>query len=404
VRKIDGVFMAERSTNGLPSNERLTARRREELRRQITAAGHALIKEYIDGGITGTLLERPALKQLRQDAKTNLFDRIYFHAADRIAREAAHQTIIIDELLKRGKQITIGGKDYKENPENKLTLNMLGIFSEYERAKIIERTTRGRLHKLRMGEMTSNGRRIYGYNYVKKTSSAPATLAINEEQAAIVRSIFEMFANGNYGLVTISRYLEERGITTRAGRLNWDRGQIKSMLKNGRYTGTRYYNRITKATEGNREGKQVIRGKWVYRDRAEWIAVSVPPIIPRELFDNVQEKLRRHEERYCTPVTHYLLSGLVQCGVCGCRCSSSRRYHKVVQPSGKVSVYHRAVYRCNRQARESRGPALLHCHLLVASCPSLPHQGGLETRPYEYRERRADTGALRGAALFQSRH
>jgi hypothetical protein len=50
---------------------------------------------------------------------------------------------------------------------------------------------------------------------------------------------------------------------------------------------------------------------------------------------------------------NYLLSGLVQCGVCGSRCSSSRRYHKVVQPSGKVSVYHRSMYRCNRQAKEN---------------------------------------------------
>jgi hypothetical protein len=51
---------------------------------------------------------------------------------------------------------------------------------------------------------------MFGYHYVKKTSTAPATLAINEEQAAVVRSIFEMFASGNYGLVTISRHLEER--------------------------------------------------------------------------------------------------------------------------------------------------------------------------------------------------
>jgi site-specific DNA recombinase len=46
---------------------------------------------------------------------------------------------------------------------------MLGAFAEFERAKIIERTTRGRLHRLRMGEMSSNGHRIYGYHYVKKT-------------------------------------------------------------------------------------------------------------------------------------------------------------------------------------------------------------------------------------------
>jgi site-specific DNA recombinase len=112
------------------------------------------------------------------------------------------------------------------------------------------------------------------------------------------------------------------------------------------------YNRITAAMEANCEGKQVMRGKWVYRDRAEWIAVKVPAIVSRELFDKVQERLRLHEERYCQPVTHYLLSGLVQCGMCGSGCSSSRRYHKVRQSSGEVSVYHRAVYRCNRQARQ----------------------------------------------------
>jgi hypothetical protein len=53
---------------------------------------------------------------------------------------------------------------------------------------------------------------------VNKTSTAPATLAINEERAAVVRLIFEMFASGNYGFVTISRHLEERRILTSEGR------------------------------------------------------------------------------------------------------------------------------------------------------------------------------------------
>jgi transposase InsO family protein len=103
-----------------------------------------------------------------------------------------------------------------------------------------------------------------------------------------------------------------------------------------------------------RQGLHVIRGRWVYRDRAEWIPVTVPTIVSRELFDTVHEKLRLHEERYCRPITHYLLHGLVQCGVCGSRCSSSRGYHRVVRPSGRVCVYHRAAYRCNRRAQENR--------------------------------------------------
>jgi site-specific DNA recombinase len=126
-----------------------------KLRRQIDAAGHVLVKEYIDDGISGKLLDRPALNQMRADLKTDLFDTIYFHSADRITCEVAYQTIIIDELRKRGKQIIIDGKDYIENPENKLTLTMLGAFAEFERAKIIERMMRGKLHRLRQGQVVS---------------------------------------------------------------------------------------------------------------------------------------------------------------------------------------------------------------------------------------------------------
>ena len=57
-----------------------------ELKRQIAAAGHVLAAEYIDDGYTGTLLDRPALNRMRADVKTDRFDRIYFLAADRIAR------------------------------------------------------------------------------------------------------------------------------------------------------------------------------------------------------------------------------------------------------------------------------------------------------------------------------
>jgi site-specific DNA recombinase len=364
-----------------------------ELKRQIAAAGFELAQEYIDDGYTGTLLDRPALNRMRTDLKTDRFDRIYFLAADRIARDVEYQRIIVGELLKHGKQITINGKDYVQNPENKLTLTMLGAFSEFERAKIMERTTRGRLHRLRMGEMSSNGHRIFGYHYVKKTSTTPATLAINEEQAAVVRSIFEMFASGEFGLVTISRHLEERRVLTCKGRQRWGNDRIKSILKNETYTGTRYFNRIIHATDANREGKKVFRGQWIFRDRSEWIAVKVPAIVSRELFDKVQERLQEHDTRYCQPVTHYLLSGLVQCGVCGSGCSSFRRWQKVLRPSGGVSVYHHAAYRCNRRARENN-----HDRTQIERCRNSEISTQiLEGKVFEMiRETMLDPGKLRG--------
>jgi site-specific DNA recombinase len=170
-----------------------------ELKRQIAAAGHVLVKEYIDDGLSGTQLDRPGLDEMRKDIKTGVFEAIYFLDTDRIARDVAYQSIILSELLKYGKQIIIKGKDYVNNPENKFAVTVLGAVAELERAKIIERTSRGRLHKLRMGEMSSNGHRIYGYEYVKKTATAPASLKINEEQAAVVREVFEMFASGRFG-------------------------------------------------------------------------------------------------------------------------------------------------------------------------------------------------------------
>src|SRR5580700_8770249 len=78
-----------------------------ELKRQIAAAGHVLVKEYIDDGYTGTEIDRPGLKQLRMDVKTGVFDAIYFLDFDRIARELAYQSIVLSELVKHGKQIII---------------------------------------------------------------------------------------------------------------------------------------------------------------------------------------------------------------------------------------------------------------------------------------------------------
>jgi DNA invertase Pin-like site-specific DNA recombinase len=364
-----------------------------ELKRQVAAAGDVLVKEYIDDGYSGSLLDRPGLEALRRDVRTPLFDAVYFLDTDRIARDVAYQTIILGELLKYGKQIIIKGRDYVNNPENKFTVTVLGAVAELERAKIIERTTRGRLHRLRMGELSSNGHRIYGYDYVRKTATAPAALVINEEQAPVVRSIFEMFASGRFGLVTISRFLEERCIPTRTGRTQWHRDSIKFMLKNETYVGTRYFNRITRAPEASRESVQVIHGRWVYRDRAEWIPVKVPAIVSRELFEIVHERLRLHEERYCQPVTHYLLQGLVQCGVCGSRCSSSRGYHKVVRPSGRVCVYHRAAYRCNRRAREN-----MHDRTRIERCRNAEIGTHiLEGQVFQMiRETMLDPGKLRG--------
>jgi DNA invertase Pin-like site-specific DNA recombinase len=72
-----------------------------ELRKQVVAAGHELVKEYIDDGYSGLLLDRPGLDQLRTDAKSGVYDAIHFLDADRITRDVSYQRIIIADASSR---------------------------------------------------------------------------------------------------------------------------------------------------------------------------------------------------------------------------------------------------------------------------------------------------------------
>jgi hypothetical protein len=52
---------------------------------------------------------------------------------------------------------------------------------------------------------------------------------------------------------------------------------------------------MTRVKKGDREGRKLIRGQWVYREPSEWLVVNVPAVVSRELFDKVQERLREHD-------------------------------------------------------------------------------------------------------------
>jgi len=297
------VALYARVSSELQQKERTVESQVMELKRQIAAAGDVLVKEYVDDGYSGAQLDRPALDQMREDVKNDLFDAIYFLNTDRIARDVAYQTIIIAELLKHKKQIIINGKDYVHNPENKFTLTVLGAVAELERAKIIERTNRGKQHRLKQGYLLGYGHNTYGLTYVKRTDTSPASYVINEPEAAIVRYIFETYAKGEVGINRITQHLEASGVPTRHGRALWNVAQLKYLLKNETYTGVRYFNteRYVKAQRITRRGEQVSYEKRVPRDRTEWIGIKIPAIISQELFDEVQARIKYNQRCYRNP-------------------------------------------------------------------------------------------------------
>ena len=94
------------------------------------SAGHVLVKEYIDDGYTGSRMDRPALQELRRDLRADVFDVIYFLAADRIARAVIYQTIIIGEMLLHKKDIVINGQQWDQQGRDAGCLRVAGSLPE----------------------------------------------------------------------------------------------------------------------------------------------------------------------------------------------------------------------------------------------------------------------------------
>jgi hypothetical protein len=84
--------------------------------------------------------------------------------------------------------------------------------------------------------------------------------------------------------------------------------------------------------------------------------MALMPIVSQEVFDKAQERLRHGSERYRQPAVHHLLSGLIECGECGCGFSSYRRYVTRRLMSGKRRIHHKAAYKCNWRRSRERTP------------------------------------------------
>jgi site-specific DNA recombinase len=186
----------------------------------------------------------------------------------------------------------------------------------------------------------------FGYEHVRKTSTAPATLAIKEPQASIVRSMFEMYTNG-VGMVAITRWLERNDIKTRLGKTLWNNVQVRSMLECRTYTGNRYYRTTNISDAVVPKHKRGPGG-----EQAELICVKVPAIVSQELFAAVQKKLLHGPRRYVQPATRHLLRSLIECGECGSGFHSYRRYTGKSLASGTRRIAHKAAYKCNWRVRE----------------------------------------------------
>ena len=119
--------------------------------------------QFVDEGFSGSRLDRPALDALRDAAADGLIDVVFVYCPDRLARSYVHQQVVLEELDKRGVQVHFVEHPVGERAEDRLLIQMQGVIAEYERAKILERTRRGKMHKVREGRMLPFTAAPYGY-------------------------------------------------------------------------------------------------------------------------------------------------------------------------------------------------------------------------------------------------
>jgi site-specific DNA recombinase len=283
---------------------------------------HSTALTYTDDGYSGTWLDRPGLDELRDHAREGRFEVVVVLCPDRLARRYAYQVLLLEELKRAGVAIHFCERPINDSPDDQLLLQIQGAIAEYERAKVLERCRRGRLHRARRGELAPPNS-PYGYHYAARKYGGDGQIRIHEEEAALVRQVFRWYAEEGASLYALLKKLNASPWTTRSGKNVWEATSVLHMLHCEWYVGRAYYNRATRrpvAPVRDAEGAPRPRCAKVQRPRSEWIVVPVPRLVDDELFNRVQERIKenkRFSRRRLKRAKVYLLKGLLKCGLCG---------------------------------------------------------------------------------------
>jgi site-specific DNA recombinase len=258
--------------------------------------------------------------------------------------------ILIEEFENNGVEVIfLNFQKSNDNPESQLLLQMQGMIAEYERSKIMERHRRGRIHAAKRGSVNVLSGAAYGYRYIDKhTGQGEASFELVEEEAAVIRQIFNWVGKERLTLGAVIRRLSEHQVMTKKGKAHWDRSTIWYMLKNPAYKGQAAFGKSKVGTrlpyirprkDSSEQPKQY--SSRYSAEEEDWIYIPVPAIIEENLFDAVQEQLDENKKRARVHKKGetYLLQGLLVCKHCErayCGGKSTKRDKEV-----KIYLYYR---------------------------------------------------------------
>ena len=204
-----------------------------------------LVQFYTDDGFSGKNDNRPGLKRLIDEAKQGKFDAVMFTKLDRLGRNLRDILNIWHDLSEEGLEIIC-----VQQPQvntfgslSKMMLSLLGIFAEWERDIIRERTDSGRKAKWRNNEAII-GSLPYGYTLVEQKERKPGKIiVVDENKRTVYERIVTMYLSGRLSVVDIALRLNSEAIPSPGHGKEWNGTTVSSMLKNEACTGEKICNK-----------------------------------------------------------------------------------------------------------------------------------------------------------------
>ena len=268
---------------------------------------------YVDDGITGTSdVKRDNFMKMIEDARSGKFDLIVTKEISRFSRNTLDSIKYTRELLSYGVAVLFVNDNINTvMPDSELRLTIMASMAQDEIRRLSERVKFGMNRAIERGEILGNDL-LYGY----KKDKDIGVLNIIEEEAKVVRRIYELYAVDELSLSKIVKTLNSEGLKTCQSK-KWVISTISRMIENPKYKG--YY------CARKSEIVDYMTKKIKYFEKDDWIIYEdktrIPPIIDEELWDRANTRLLKRKKTFSERKedksiykNRYLYSAKIFCG------------------------------------------------------------------------------------------
>ncbi|MCC9021684.1 recombinase family protein [Bacillus nakamurai] len=297
----------------------------------------------IEPGGMGDDPNRPALNHALYLLEKGLGKKFLVLHPDRLTRDNTLQGVVSRRIWGMGVDLEfIEFEVDPNNPESMLMYNIQGSIAQYNKAKILANSKRGRLTKAKKGEFPSF-KRLYGYKFNTVTDLPE----YNEEEKEILLEMKDMLLSKKMSSNEIAKELSRRGVAAPNGK-TWFQSTVSRMLQNEDYTGDFYYGK-SKVVQLNGKKKQISTPE------EEWILIKIPPIWDHDTRDQIIKQLKANFKGRSRSTRDYLLKGKARCGRCGGACGSGitsktksgvYKYYSCRNKNAKAYQNGREVFKC----------------------------------------------------------